>query len=91
MLAGCPIINESDPAIQSIRRVGFLADREFGPGIVSNTGTRACAQRLKKLALAELEALAGAFLPVLLALSHTRIARQETVAAQSDSQVSIKL
>jgi hypothetical protein len=54
----------------SIRRASFLAGREFGPGIVANAGTRACMQRWKKLALAELEALAGAFLPVLLALPH---------------------
>src|SRR5580658_9422016 len=35
-----------------------------------------------RLALAELEALAGALLPVLLAFAHARIARQETVLAQ---------
>ena len=54
----------------SICRAGFLAGREFGPGILTNTGTRAFMQRMKKLALAELEAFAGAFLSVLLALSH---------------------
>jgi len=54
----------------SIRRAGFLAGREFGSGVLANTGTRACMQRLKKLELAELEALAGAFLPVLLAFLH---------------------
>ena len=75
----------------SIRRVGFLADREFDFGTRESTGIRARMQRSKNLALAELEALAGALLPVLLALLHPRIARQETVAAQSDAQVSIKL
>ena len=35
------------------------------------------------LALAELEALAGALLPVLLAFLHARIARQEPVLAQT--------
>ena len=75
----------------SIRRVGFLADREFDFGTREGTGIRARMQRSKNLALAELEALAGALLPVLLALLHARIARQETVAAQSDAQVSIIL
>ena len=70
MLAGCRIIKAFDSASQSIRRAGFLAGREFDSGALANTGTRARIQRLKKLALAELEALAGAFLSVLLALSH---------------------
>ena len=70
MLAGRRVVKTFDSANQSIRRTGFLAGREFDSGALANTGTRACKQRLKELALAELEALAGAFLPVLLALSH---------------------
>ncbi len=70
MLASRRVVKYKDSASQSTRRVGFLADREFDSGALANTGTRAWIQRGKKLALAELEALAGAFLSVLLALSH---------------------
>src|SRR5580704_8155650 len=43
------------------------------------------------LALGELEALAGALLPVLLALFHARIARKKTVGAQGGAQLRIVL
>src|SRR5262249_32679628 len=44
----------------------------------------------RKLALGELEALAGALLPVLLALLHARIAREKTVLAQRRAQLEIE-
>src|SRR6185369_5419034 len=43
-----------------------------------------------RLALAELEALAGALLPVLLAFLHARIARQKAVLAQAGAQLRIE-
>src|ERR1700730_2688173 len=42
------------------------------------------------LALAELEALAGALLAVLLAFAHARIAGQETIFAQAGTQLRVK-
>src|SRR6202040_3290144 len=44
----------------------------------------------ENLALAELEALAGALLPVLLALLHARIARQKAVLAKARAQFRIE-
>jgi hypothetical protein len=55
----------------------LLAGREFVPS--RKTGR----DITLGLTLAELEALAGALLPVLLAFLHARIARQETVLAQA--------
>src|SRR5271163_2102193 len=46
---------------------------------------------LQKLALGELEALAGAFLSVLLALFHARIAREKTVGAQRGAKLRVVL
>src|SRR3990172_6896146 len=44
----------------------------------------------RRLTLRELEALAGALLPVLLALAHPRVARQKTVFAQAVAQLWVK-
>jgi hypothetical protein len=46
--------------------------------------------RTRGLALAELEALAGALLPVFFAFLHARIARQKTVLAQTRAQLRIE-
>jgi len=46
--------------------------------------------RPRSLPLAELEALAGALLPVFLAFLHARIARQKTVLAQTRAQFRIE-
>src|ERR1700730_2687173 len=59
----------------------LLAGREFVPRIQDRT---------LGLTLAELEALAGALLPVLLAFLHARIARQKTVLAQARAQFRIE-
>src|SRR5438067_2855459 len=48
-------------------------------------------KKLKTLPLAELEALAGALLPVLLALFAARIAREQAFALQLLAQLSIEL
>src|SRR5271154_2609226 len=52
----------------------------------SSFASKAEYQDSKRLALGELEALAGALLSVLLALFHARIARQKTVGAQRGTQ-----
>src|SRR5882672_4628905 len=54
----------------------LLAGREFAASRKAGRGRTCC------LTLAELEALAGALLPVFLAFLHARIARQKTVLAQ---------
>src|ERR1700733_6563934 len=73
------------PAIRdSILFCRFLTGREFGP--VHGTGPM-----LLLLPLAELEAPTRAFLSVLLALLHARIARQKTILAQRRTQLRIQL
>src|SRR5712692_2198028 len=63
----------------------LLAGREFVP--LRHHG---CGTELIGLALAVLEALAGALLPVLLAFLHARIARQKTVLAQACAQLRVE-
>src|SRR5271163_2708635 len=62
----------------------FLTGRELGPA-PSRKPDR------KKLALAELEPPASALLPVLLAFLHARVARQESIFAQTRTQVRVEL
>src|SRR5712691_639262 len=62
----------------------LLAGREFVPSRLAGRG------RTRYLALAELEALAGALLPVFLAFLHARIARQKPVLAQPCAEFRIE-
>src|ERR1700676_5812760 len=72
------------PAVYSAWLPGpeFVFQKHATP-YVSQTATR-------KLALAELEALAGALLAVLLAFAHARIAGQETIFAQARAQLRVE-
>src|SRR5580692_11759883 len=57
---------------------------------LSRPARRERTEPFAKLALAELEALAGTLLPVLLAFLHARIAGQKTILAQARSQLRIE-
>src|ERR1700674_5861557 len=75
---------------------GPAPDCRAGESILLPAACRPCispvrrAAKSLRLPLAELEALARALLPVLLALAHARIARQEAVLPQSRAQIGIE-
>src|SRR3984885_7574268 len=70
----------------------LLAGREFVPVSrdIAGANPKTKGPRPNRLALAELEALAGALLPVLFAFLHARIARQKSVLAQPGAQFRIE-
>ena len=85
------------------REFGPTTIWDVGPELVIRHATRARKKTLgqspsaaqnargQKLALAELEAFPGALLPVLLPLTHARVAGHKTVAAQANPQIRIEL
>ena len=79
------------PVAGSLPAVNLVRPAERGePETVDFPARSSPKRQLAELALAELEALAGALLPVLLAFLHARIARQESVFAQARAQLWIE-